>query len=151
MLTAERSEIMNTEDFQQAYCAKRTVDGKWICGMPYENQMITDIEYYSDDTQKPIFRSVEIDPDTIRRNTGLYDIYGDEIFEGAIVTTAINVDEDEKLEKCQIYTIGWFKPDAAYYATNLNGMVEYFNSNFTNRCKIIGNIFDDSDLLKCDN
>lgn len=142
---------MDVKDFKQAYCAKRTADNKWICGMPYENQMITDMEYYSDNPNKPIFRSVEIDPDTIRRNTGLCDVYEDEIFEGAIVTTAIDIDEDEKLEKCQIYTVNWFEPDASYYATNLNGMVDYFNSNFAHRCKIIGNIHDDPDLLRRDN
>ena len=113
--------------------------------------MITDMEYYSNDPRKPIFNSVEIDPDTIRRNTGLCDIYGDEIFEGAIVTTAIDIEEDEKLEKCEIYTINWFEPDTTYYATNLNGMTNHFYLNFARNCKIIGNIFDNPNLLQRDN
>lgn len=82
-------------------------------------------------------------PETVGQFTGLTDKNGVKIFEGDIVTIENpNISDDE-------YGIVKFDNDGAMFIVEFDTFTVDFGNNIDgNRCEIIGNIFDNSELLK---
>ena len=80
-------------------------------------------------------------PETVGQFTGLTDKNGVKIFEGDIVTVP-NISDDE-------YGIVKFDNDGAMFIVEFDTFTVDFGNNIdSNQCKIIGNIFDNPELLK---
>ena len=82
-------------------------------------------------------------PETVGQFTGLTDKNGVKIFEGDIVTVENpNISDDE-------YGIVKFDNDGAMFIVEFDTFTVDFGNNIdSNQCKIIGNIFDNPELLK---
>lgn len=82
-------------------------------------------------------------PETVGQFTGLTDKNGVKIFEGDIVTVENpNISDDE-------YGIVKFDNDGAMFIVKFDTFTVDFGNNIDgNQCEIIGNIFDNSELLK---
>ena len=82
-------------------------------------------------------------PETVGQYTGLFDKNGTKIFEGDIVTIENpNISDDE-------YGIVKFDNDGAMFIVKFDTFTVDFGNNIDgNQCEIIGNIFDNSELLK---
>lgn len=82
-------------------------------------------------------------PETVGQFTGLTDKNGVKIFDGDIVTVENpNISDDE-------YGIVKFDNDGAMFIVEFDTFTVDFGNNIDgNRCEIIGNIFDNSELLK---
>lgn len=84
-----------------------------------------------------------VDVETVGQYTGLNDKNGVKIFEGDIVTIENpNISDDE-------YGIVKFDNDGAMFIVKFDTFTVDFGNNIDgNQCEIIGNIFDNSELLK---
>ena len=116
---------------------KQKDNGEWVCGTPI---------FYSRGTTvmcKENQRNENIDPKTVGQYTGLMDKNGKKIFEGDIVTIENpNISDDE-------YGIVKFDNDGAMFIVKFDTFTVDFGNNIDgNQCEIIGNIFDNSELLK---
>ena len=82
-------------------------------------------------------------PETVGQFTGLTDKNGVKIFEGDIVTVENpNISDDE-------YGIVKFDNDGAMFIVEFDTFTVDFGNNIDgNQCEIIGNIFDNPELLK---
>ena len=77
----------------------------------------------------------DIDPNTLCQYTGLIDNNGDKIWENDIV----RLDED-------LYIVTWEEDDAMFALEDV-GIVEHFSNVDSKWCEIIGNKFDNPDLI----
>ena len=109
-------------------------DGEWVqgylrcdCGM----WLIYQFEYDRADQV-----AYEVNPETICQFTGLKDGNGDKIWENDIVRLA---DED-------IYIVTWEEDDAMFALEDV-GVVENFGNVDSRWCEVIGNKFDNPDLI----
>lgn len=109
-------------------------DGVWVkgylrcdCGM----WLIYQFEYDRADQV-----AYEVNPETICQFTGLKDRYGDKIWENDIVRLA---DED-------VYIVTWEEDDAMFALEDV-GVVENFGNVDSRWCEVIGNKFDNPDLI----
>ena len=109
-------------------------DGVWVkgylrcdCGM----WLIYQFEYDRADQV-----AYEVNPETICQFTGLKDRNGDKIWENDIVRLA---DED-------IYIVTWEEDDAMFALEDV-GVVEHFSNVDSKWCEIVGNKFDNPELI----
>lgn len=121
--------------------ANKHLDGRWIYGYLCSENYINSTELESE---------FLIDQETIGQYTGLKDKKGKEIYEGDIILY-VNEDTGEP----QLSEIKYNKTYASFFRINKNQKegTKYliFHEAITKKCMVIGNIFDDSDLLKEDN
>lgn len=131
--------------------AKRTDNGKWVEGslirgvfvrcadnqdIPYIlniDDIECDYDNFGDLTDG--FGYYEVNPDTICQFTGLVDRNGDKIWENDIV----RLDED-------LYIVTWEEDDAMFALEDVV-VVEHFSNVDSKWCEIIGNKFDNPDLI----
>ena len=111
--------------------AKRLDNGKWIEGnlLLYDNgtaQIHHQVEWYAYD----------VDPNTISQFTGLTDKNGNKIWENDIV----NFEEE-------MYMVDWSEIDACFEIFD-TGLIERFTTIRSEDCEIIGNKFDNPELLE---
>ncbi len=137
------------------YKAKRVDNGEWVCGLPiYKNyiRVFTEHEYEDEDGRKTKYsttKDYQVDPITMCEFIGLIDKNKNKIFEHDIVD----------YEDC---------PASDYYRETIivnRGVIEFEDGAFfvTNRetvemddlvykgvmeCSVVGNIFDDLELLE---
>lgn len=111
-------------------------EGLWIYG---------DLTWYAGDAQ--IWEQTDdgkwnsiVDQDTVCQYTGLDDRNGKKIFEGDIIVIG---DEDDD----GIFVVKW-DTDTARFVMDADGWTVDFDSYNGYDCEVIGNIFDDPELLE---
>lgn len=112
---------------------KRIDNGEWVYGYLADEDYINDI--YSIDLS-----SIEVDRDTVGQFTGLFDKNGKEIYEGDII------------KGFDITIEVWYSEDKACFMAEMkepqNDMVDILGGYDTARMEIIGNIYDNPELIK---
>lgn len=126
--------------------AKRTDSGEWMKGAYsrfYENSgkllhMIF-VNYENEKRSQP----VDIDPSTLCQYTGLTDKNDKKIWENDIVLIHSNsIDEEDGY-----FTVEWYGEDAMFKMSG-DGLTTDFNSFYGYECEVVGNIFNNPELLK---
>lgn len=125
---------------------KTRVNGKWYYGsLVYSDEINTAIYFQTGNGSVKVMDWVYVIPETIGQFTGLYDCDGKEIYEGDIL----------KWEKDGLMYVVKFW-DGMFYASVeecnegiLGGFPLHAFTEFEERkCEIVGNIYDNPELLK---
>lgn len=125
---------------------KRVDNGEWVegfyCPRPYSH-FPCEPSIFPIATIDKEWYGIEVIPETVGQYTGLNDKNNVKIFDGDIVTVENpNISDDE-------YGIVKFDNDGAMFIVEFDTFTVDFGNNIDgNRCEIIGNIFDNSELLK---
>lgn len=125
---------------------KRVDNGEWVegfyCPRPYSH-FPCEPSIFPIATIDKEWYGIEVIPETVGQYTGLNDKNGVKIFEGDIVTVENpNISDDE-------YGIVKFDNDGAMFIVEFDTFTVDFGNNIDgNQCEIIGNIFDNPELLK---
>ena len=121
--------------------AKRIDDGEWIEGLPsYDiNGNLTEFEVYRGFANCEI---ADVDSETVCQWTGLTDEYNRKIFEGVICKIHSGPIDEE--DGC--FSVEWDEGDARF-ALYGEGLTVDFGNYHGHECEVIGNIFDNPDLL----
>lgn len=110
--------------------AKRIDDGDWVEGFLFDSNMINESRYFH-----------EIDSKTICQYTGLKDRNGNRIWENDIVK--IEYSMDEGIGNIEFYDGMWYVDGEP--SNSLYDIIEY---DYHAEVEIIGNVFDNPELLK---
>ena len=135
---------------------KSIMRGDWIYG--YLNQHrgnirydcdcepIADGCYYINDWQAKIDNGMygqdyKVDPETVGQFTGLTDRNGVKIFEGDVI---------EYTDGCNDWlgAVKYDSDDAQFVVRFIGGDVESFDNLYSGDCEVIGNIYDNQELLE---
>lgn len=120
---------------------KDVFTGKWVYGDLVHNQKVTESEL----ELRVMVGGYEIIPKTVGQFTGLYDADGKEIYEGDIIESTFTCDIPAR------HFIGYNEKDAAFTSEfigkypNTGSIRQSWIDQFGK--KVIGNIYDNSDLL----
>lgn len=129
----------------------KTTDGRWAegslihagnyCCILEDEDKVHPMDYpYFDDCLGYIDgRATPVGPKTICQFTGMLDKNGKKIFEGDVFVYAGMI----------TYTVYWSENNLGFYvvdsyASHINGESDYLGNFYSDRCEIIGNIFDNS-------
>ena len=119
---------------------KRTANGEWvqgyICRYGWTGK---EKDYIIPDYASALY-TIEIDPETIGQYTGLTDMNGNKIFEGDIVWNDYENDKGK---------VEWDNDMAKFIITFSTFTVD-FDSVCGEELEIVGNVYDNSELLKTD-
>lgn len=137
-----------SENNRYLFKAKRKDNGEWAEGYYQQRK-----DCFGND-EHLIFRCenyhtweyVEVDSTTICQCTGLRDKNGNLIWENDIVTYT-----DELVNKVKIDKIGWNETHAAFtrlHKSQMGLQYLYINESIAKKCEVIGNIFDNPELLE---
>ncbi|WP_418751994.1 YopX family protein [Frisingicoccus sp.] len=127
--------------------AKRTDNGEWVEGF-YTNvegghYIVPPIVEWDDDVNMEMPQVIQIAPETISQYTGLTDKNREEIWENDICIIACdNIDE-----KDGYFVVKW-DDDAARFAIDGEGLVVDFDNICGYECEVVGNMFDNPELLE---
>ncbi len=121
--------------------AKRIDNGEWIEGLPScdINGNLTEFEVYRGFANCEI---ADVDSETVCQWTGLTDKNNRKIFEGDICK--IHSDSIDEEDGC--FSVEWNERDARF-ALYSEGLTVDFGNYHGHECEVIGNIFDNPDLL----
>ena len=112
---------------------KRIDNKKWVYGFLADEDYINDIDSID-------LSSIEVDIDTVGQFTGLFDKNGKEIYEGDII------------KGFDITIEVWYSEDRACFIAEMkepqNDMMYILGGYDTERMEIIGNIYDNPNLIK---
>lgn len=123
---------------------KRADTGEWI-----EGYYCRAFRWTGDKNPTPAIQEAdcyyfrEIIPETVGQYTGLTDKNGKKIFEGDIL-------KEKQSNQALIFTVDWCE-DCAMFVTpckNFKSLEFDFTTSYGEQFEIIGNVFDNSDLLK---
>lgn len=146
---------------EMLFRAKRLDNHEWIEGIPFKFEEDEDVAKYvilignAENTLNPPYNigfynsadifCVEVDPKTICQYVGLTDKNDRKIFEGDIVQTIYDGIQNPN------YVVVWDEDDLGFLATD--GKKHYeTNCEYLGCCDeivVVGNIFDNPELLKC--
>ena len=84
-----------------------------------------------------------IDVDTVCQFTGMYDKNGKEVWEGDIVQYRTTDDRFKKKPQYVNLVINYDEETARFQAGNI-----YYRNLYSSRLEVVGNVFDNSDLLE---
>lgn len=130
---------------------KNIAEGEWIEGglfytdNEYGTVCYIATSYLSADRDEPMtVVAYEVDPETVCQYTGLTDKNGRKIFEGDIASFDYELNDWGKVAKILF-------EDGEYRYRAVTNSPELYNCRIcgeNDRCEVIGNIFDNPDLLK---
>lgn len=117
---------------------KRTNNGEWVQGYPCHYGWIgKEKDYIIPDYASALY-TAEIDPETVGQYTGLTDTNGRKIFEGDIVWDSYDEDYGK---------VKWDN-DTARFIITCSTFTINLNSVWGEELEIVGNIYDNPELLK---
>ena len=121
--------------------AKGIDNGEWIEGLPScdINGNLTEFEVYRGFANCEI---ADVDSETVCQWTGLTDKNNRKIFEGDICK--IHSDSIDEEDGC--FSVEWDEGDARFALYSV-GLTVDFGNYHGHECEVIGNIFDNPDLL----
>ena len=121
--------------------AKRIDNGEWIEGLPScdINGNLTEFEVYRGFANCEI---ADVDSETVCQWTGLTDENNRKILEGDICK--IHSDSIDEEDGC--FSVEWDEGDARFALYSV-GLTVDFGNYHGHECEVIGNIFDNPDLL----
>ena len=136
--------------------AKRVGDGEWVEGYYammgkgnlirhyiVQNCALTGL--FEDPEDNMYFNDVEIDPETIGQYTGKTDEDGKKIFEGDIVGFIdLYSTESGYSESSCLREVIWSKEECCFHVTNRLSAESW---EVLDECKVVGNVFDNKELL----
>ena len=131
--------------------AKRKDNGEWVQGVPFEIEgktviLINDTEnllrthYLEENMWTSEIYAIEVDPSTICQCTGLKDKNGNLIWENDIVSYCDCTKED--------YVISWEQNKACFEYQQYSCSMMNFDELSGCEVEVIGNIFDNPELLE---
>lgn len=88
----------------------------------------------------------DIDEETLGQYTGITDVDGDKIYEGDILSVLVFQSKGEYLPREVV--IEWNKERASYIGVDTNNSEEWWGVNWLKKPLIIGNRWDNPELLK---
>ena len=121
---------------------KRLDNGQWVYGF-YSNIKGDNGRFHYIKTEKS---SIKVDPATVGQYTGLTDVDGDKIYEGDILSVLVFQPKGEYLPREVV--IEWNKERASYIGVDINNSEEWWGVNWLKKPIIIGNRWDNPNLLK---
>ena len=126
---------------ESLFRAKRIDNGEWIEGLPScdINGNLTEFEVYRGFANCEI---ADVDSETVCQWTGLTDKNNRKIFEGDICKIHSGPIDEE--DGC--FSVEWDEGDARF-ALYGEGLTVDFGNYHGHECEVIGNIFDNPDLL----
>ena len=143
--------------------AKRIDNGEWVQGVPFEiegkqvilikdNENLLRVHYLEENMWAAEIYAIEVDPSTICQCTGLKDKNGKLIWENDIVEKEFYTDYDAFANSERyVGTIKWTDCAAWEVVTDRCNILIAHELEFTDwkdHCKVIGNIFDNKELLE---
>lgn len=127
--------------------AKRICDGKWVEGYYLRDQYHLrgkDIIFYRKDSDRFTVYTDRIDIETLCQFTGLYDRHGNKIWENDILMAHL----DESYPEDATYeTVKWSVAGWAAHETGSTDR-EYLDKFDLEHYEVVGNIFDNKELLQ---
>ena len=131
----------NSMEDRYLFRAKRTDNEEWIEGLPsYDiNGNLTEFEVYRGFANCEI---ADVDSETVCQWTGLTDKNNRKIFEGDICKIHSGPIDEE--DGC--FSVEWDEGDARFALYSV-GLTVDFGNYHGHECEVIGNIFDNPDLL----
>lgn len=122
---------------EHLYRGKRVDNGQWIYGdLLTSNGTCCEIS----DWNAVDYSRHDVDPETVGQYTGMTDKNGTKIFEGDIVKEKHKVHE-------RIYSIIW-RDDCFSMSAQTKHISYYLDEIISSHCEVIGNIYDNKELLK---
>lgn len=134
--------------------AKRTDNGEWVEGNIIEDGVtgqafihasgnsVNESDKVGEEGCLKFF-AFEVDPKTLCRRTGLTDENGQKIWENDIVLIHSNpIDEEDGY-----FTVTWDYA-AAMFKLSGDGLITDFDTYYSFECEVVGNIFDNPELLE---
>ena len=115
-------------------------NGEWVQGYPCSYGWIGKEKNYIIPNYTSVLFTAEINPETVGQYTGLTDKNGRKIFEGDIVWNSYNEDYGK---------VEWDN-DTARFIITCSTFTVNFNSVWSEELEIVGNVYDNPELLKTD-
>ena len=130
-------------------------EGEFVYGIPVEGEPLSGMGKRTYIITKPgvqwvdgVYMTydecIEVDPETVGRFTGLTDKNGAKIFEGDVI---------EHTDGCNDWlgAVEYACDDAQFVVRFIGGDVESFDNLYSVDCEVLGNIYDNPELLEVNN
>lgn len=138
------------------YKAKRLDNGEWVYGVPFEiegktvilisdNENILRVHYLEENMWNAEIYAIEVDSSTICQCTGLKDKNGKLIWENDIIECKNGKHNFQTQIEWDAYCAGFIFQDTETSAVGLDAIA---TNGLYSESKVIGNIFDNKDLLE---
>lgn len=137
--------------------AKRLDNGEWVQGVPFEiegkmvilikdNENFLRVHYIEENMWNAEIYAIEVEPDTICQCTGLKDKNGNLIWENDIIAYWDTYStENGQAEADCIGKVMWDDETLSFYVTN---RLSAESHEVLDECSVIGNVFDNPELLE---
>ena len=128
--------------------AKRISDGQWVEGYLYKQVGVKDRIYFAIEVIDNTVKAYEVDESTICQYIGLSDKNGNKIWENDIVKCYADTD-DLGNDLYFYYRVIWHENYHCWWLSDIHTVEdEYLHQYNSSDIEIIGNIFDNPELLE---